>query len=88
MAQARMFIASDVGGHRELLPGNMHQALFRAGDADDLGKTALHQLSQRPSWPGVLAEARKHVVEERTWQLSVRRYSAVYEQALQISRVS
>ncbi len=36
MAQGQLFIASDVGGHRELIRDGETGVLFRAGDAADL----------------------------------------------------
>lgn len=78
MAQGRLFIASDVGGHRELIRDGETGVLFRAGDAADLTAKALDLLSQPERWPALKASGRRFVEEERTWRNSVARYADVY----------
>jgi glycosyltransferase involved in cell wall biosynthesis len=82
MAQGRMFVASDVGGHRELVRHGETGFLFKAGDVSAL-ETALEDvLGQRERWPEIRLQARRFVEVERTWTSSVARYSGVYERAL------
>ena len=82
MAQGRMFVASDVGGHRELIRDRETGFLFRAGDAAAL-ETALEELlAQRELWPLIRAQARRFVEVERTWAGSVARYGEVYRRAM------
>ena len=82
MAQGRMFVASDVGGHRELIRDRETGFLFRAGDAAAL-ETALEELlAQRELWPQIRAQARRFVEVERTWAGSVARYGEVYRRAM------
>lgn len=82
MAQGRMFVASDVGGHKELIRHGETGFLFRAGDVDALAKSIDNVLSRRDLWPAVRAEARRFVEVERTWATSVSRYREVYRRAL------
>lgn len=82
MAQGRMLVASDVGGHRELIRHGETGFLFRAGDAMALSTAIDDLLSQRASWPQVRAQARRFVEVERTWATSVARYRDVYRRAL------
>lgn len=82
MAQGRMFVASDVGGHKELIRHGETGFLFRAGDVDALAKSIDDLLSRRDLWPAVRAEARRFVEVERTWATSVSRYREVYRRAL------
>lgn len=82
MAQGRMFVASDVGGHKELIRHGETGFLFRAGDVDALAKSIDDVLSRRDLWPAVRAEARRFVEVERTWATSVSRYREVYRRAL------
>lgn len=82
MAQGRMFVASDVGGHKELIRHGETGFLFRAGDVDALAKSIDDVLSRRDLWPAVRAEARRFVEVERTWANSVSRYREVYRRAL------
>jgi len=83
MAQGRMFVASDVGGHRELVRDGETGHLFKAGDAAALAQALDKVLAQRDQWQHVRQQARKFVEVERTWAASVRRYADVYRRALQ-----
>lgn len=78
MAQGRMFVASDVGGHRELVRDGETGFLFPAGDAAALARAIEMVLERRADWPRIRATARRFVEEERTWTLSVGRYANVY----------
>ena len=82
MAQGRMFVASDVGGHRELIRHGETGFLFRAGDVVALEQEIESVLAQRAVWPTIRAQARRFVEVERTWAASVARYQGVYERAL------
>ncbi len=79
MAQGRLVIASDVGGHKELIKHGETGYLFRAGDANALADTVLDMLKQRANWPAFHAAARRFVETERNWPISVARYRAIYE---------
>jgi PEP-CTERM/exosortase A-associated glycosyltransferase len=82
MAQGKVVLASDVGGHRELVRPGETGFLFPAGDAGALA-TALRDVLARPdAWPAMRAAGRRFVEQERTWRLSVRRYADVYRAAL------
>ena len=83
MARERLVVASDVGGHRELLEDGVNGVLFRAGDADALATAVVQLLRQPARWPTLRRLARAHVERERTWPASVARYDAVYTAALQ-----
>jgi glycogen(starch) synthase len=82
MAQGRMFVASDVGGHRELIRDGQTGFLFRAGDAAALQQAIESVLARRDEWPRIRAQARRFVEVERTWATSVARYAEVYRRAL------
>ncbi len=77
-----MFMASDVGGHRELIRKGETGTLFRAGDAGALAIAIREVLERRERWPQMLAQARRFVGSERTWANSVARYRDVYLRAL------
>ena len=52
MAQGRMFVASDVGGHRELIRDGETGFLFPAGDAHALAQRIDRSvLARRDEWP-------------------------------------
>jgi glycogen(starch) synthase len=83
MAQGRMFVASDVGGHRELIRHRETGFLCPAGDAAALQAGIEDALAQRAQWPRMRAQARRFVEKERNWAQSVARYADVYRRALQ-----
>jgi glycogen synthase len=88
MAQGRMFVASDVGGHRELIRDRETGFLFRAGDVAALQRALEDLLARRELWPQIRAQARRFVEVERTWATSVARYAEVYRRAMtQVGRV-
>ena len=82
MAQGRMFVASDVGGHRELVRHGETGFLFHAGEVAALEKALEEVLAQRETWPKIRLQARRFVELERTWTASVARYREVYQRAL------
>jgi PEP-CTERM/exosortase A-associated glycosyltransferase len=82
MAQGLMFVASDVGGHKELVRHGETGFLFRAGSEDALAAAIDEVLNKRQMWPKIRQQARYFVEVERTWQGSVMRYREVYGRAL------
>lgn len=78
MAQGIVLVASDVGGHRELIRDGETGLLFRAGDPEALTGSLLQLLADRARWPALRTAGRRYVENERTWRDSVRRYDAVY----------
>jgi PEP-CTERM/exosortase A-associated glycosyltransferase len=78
MAQGKMFVASDVGGHRELVRDNETGFLFKADDVQALAQSLDRVLSDEKPWPRIAEQARHFVESERTWARSARRYQAVY----------
>ncbi|MBK9135255.1 MAG: glycosyltransferase, exosortase A system-associated [Betaproteobacteria bacterium] len=82
MAQGRVLVASDVGGHRELIRDGQTGQLFRAGDARALAAAVLRLLQQRDRWPQLRAAGRRFVEQERNWSGSAGRYVGAYGQVL------
>lgn len=82
MAQGRLVVASDVGGHKELIRHGETGYLFAAGSIPALSETLINMLQQREKWPELHAAARHFVEAERSWPASVARYRAVYAQAM------
>lgn len=78
MAQGRLMVASDVGGHRELIDDGQTGVLFRAGDVDDLAAKVVHLLESEPGWDAMKQAGRRFVETERNWAASVARYRRVY----------
>lgn len=82
MAERRIVVASDVGGHRELIRDGDTGTLFRADDPDDLAAAVLATIARRAEWDAQRERARRFVEAERSWAASVARYRAVYEAVL------
>jgi glycosyltransferase involved in cell wall biosynthesis len=78
MAQGRLLIASDVGGHRELIRDHETGILFQAGNERALVEAITCLLDSRDAWPQLRTNARRFVERERNWAGSVARYREVY----------
>ena len=83
MAQGRLLVASDVGGHKELIHDGETGVLFRAGSADALASAVLGLLARRGDWPALRAAGRRFVETERTWRTSAAHYAPVFERLCQ-----
>jgi PEP-CTERM/exosortase A-associated glycosyltransferase len=77
MAQGQLLVASDVGGHRELIRDGETGVLFRAGSVDSLTTAVLDLLSKPDRWDTIRENGRRFVEAERTWKQSVGRYQEV-----------
>ena len=78
MAQGRLLVASDVGGHQELIRHGENGMLFKAGSSTALAATVAQLLARRDSWPALRDAGRRFVETERNWAASVARYVAPY----------
>jgi glycogen synthase len=79
MAQGQLFVASDVGGHRELVQHEKTGILFKADDPLALSEAVLDLLDQPERWPELRANGRHFVESIRNWRSSVAHYKPVYE---------
>jgi glycogen(starch) synthase len=82
MARGRIVLASDVGGHRELIRDGDTGFFFKAGSVEALARTALDVLGRGEALTAIRQNARTFVEHERTWKGSVARYRGVYDRAL------
>jgi PEP-CTERM/exosortase A-associated glycosyltransferase len=83
MAQKSMFVASDVGGHKELVRDGVTGTLFRADDVEDLVRVLNRLLDDEASWPAIRDAGRAFVEHERTWANSVANLQPVYARLLE-----
>ena len=79
MAQDKLVLASDVGGHKELIRHGDNGWLFQANNIDALAKTVDEALAHKDDWPKIKASGRRYVEQERNWETSVARYVPLYE---------
>ncbi|WP_342808300.1 TIGR04063 family PEP-CTERM/XrtA system glycosyltransferase [Alteromonas sp. M12] len=82
MAQGKLVLASDVGGHKELIEDGKTGWLFDSGNIDALANTAIKVLSNRDSWPAMVENGRNFVMQIRNWKNSVANYQSIYENLL------
>jgi PEP-CTERM/exosortase A-associated glycosyltransferase len=81
MAMRRIVVASDVGGHRELIaPGTGY--LFTADDVGSLVDALSRAIGDKPQWPQMQERAIRFVGAERSWDSVVARYEPVYRRLL------
>lgn len=88
MAQGKLLIASDVGGHKELIRDGKTGILFQAGNADALASAIDRMLSNRDQWESIRQAGRHFVESERTWARSAENYRSVYRRVLPQARLS
>lgn len=82
MAQGKLVLASDVGGHQEIIRDGETGRLFRAGGARALAAAVRDMLERRDTWPAMREAGRRYVEQERNWPASVGRYREVYGRLL------
>jgi PEP-CTERM/exosortase A-associated glycosyltransferase len=79
MGRGKPVIASDVGGHRELIVDGKTGFLFPADDLLALENALAAVLSNASEAQRIAAAGHKHVGENLTWETVARNYEAVYE---------
>jgi len=79
MAQRKLVVASDVGGHRELIQDGVTGTLFPAGDRAALAEALAGLFDRRDQWEVRRDCARRFVERERNWSANVANYAPVYE---------
>lgn len=86
MAQGRLMVASDVGGHHELIEDGKTGVLFEAGNPQALADKTLDLLAATERWPVLRKAARQFVENERNWPRSVARYDSIYNNLIKMQK--
>jgi glycogen synthase len=86
MAQRRLVVASDVGGHRELIEHGVTGTLFAADDPTAAAAALVGVFADRPNWEARRDRARDFVEAERDWASNIARYEPVYQKLLVTAR--
>ena len=84
MAKGSVVVASDVGGHRELIVDGQRGFLFKADDLEALAGRLAEVIESRDDWPRLAAAGRRYVEEERNWKAVTARYEPVYRRLMAI----
>ncbi len=86
MAQNRLVVASDVGGHKELIKDGINGKLFQAGNAQSLAQSVITLINEKAQWHKYHKAGKQYVEQERNWPTSVANYKEVYKEALSVQR--
>ena len=86
MAQGRLVLASDVGGHKELIEDGRNGWLFESGNVSELSNKIVSILGKKADWPKVITNGRNFVETERNWANSIANYKHVYPQLVGIKK--
>ena len=86
MAQGKPVLASDVGGHKELISDNETGFLFKAGDSVELAERMADLLADENKLNSVLSNGRDYVENVRNWRNSVNNYLPLYQKLTEQSR--
>ncbi len=79
MAQRKLVVASNVGGHRELIEDGVTGSLFAAGDPQALADALDALFANRGKWEQRRDIARRFVETDRNWSSNISRYIPVYQ---------
>jgi glycogen(starch) synthase len=88
MARVKPIVASDVGGHRELITDSETGYLFRAGDVTALATLLGAVISNPADAARIASQGRRHVEVNHNWDVVVERYGAVYDELLSKKRIN
>jgi PEP-CTERM/exosortase A-associated glycosyltransferase len=78
MAQGKPVLASDVGGHKELITHGENGYLFAANNPAALANAIESMFRNTASYESLVARGREFVEQERNWVASVGRYQRIY----------
>jgi PEP-CTERM/exosortase A-associated glycosyltransferase len=78
MAAGRIVVASDVGGHRELITDHQTGFLFKAGYLTALIERLQEVLASRERWPQIRANGRA-MVTARSWRAVTEAYGPLFD---------
>ena len=79
MSMAKPVLASDVGGHREIVQHDATGLLFKAENQEEMIYQAVRLARDSTLQVKLGSKARDYVVRERAWDQLVSRYRQVYE---------
>jgi len=85
MAKGQNILASDVGGHREIIGDQVTGRLFAADSIDDCLIKINEMLDDRQSQLRQAANARAHVARRHTVEMAAERYAQIFNSVLDLA---
>lgn len=82
MAMGKVLVASDVGGHKELIIDGETGVLFKAGDEGALASVLSSLLEDQGRCKAIQEKAITWVAENQTWERTTRVYQDIYTKIL------
>lgn len=82
MAMEKTVVASDIGGHRELIRDGETGVLYQAGNPSSLVRALCKIAGETTLRASLAAAGRKYVLDERQWEHVTQNHLAAYETAL------
>ena len=82
MAKGKLVVASDVGGHREMVFDGQNGMLFRAGVPQALADACIAMLDSPAKWPAFISAGREYVARARSWDVTSGVYARLYRSQL------
>lgn len=79
MAMGKAVIASDIGGHRELISHNETGILFRAGDPSSLANAILGVFKYDEKIKGLTSNGINYIENYKTWTKTTAAYKKIYD---------
>lgn len=79
MANACLVLASDIGGHKELIRHGENGYLFSKGDKNALADVLMEIIEERSAWPQLKKRGKAFIDKERNWTDSVAKYPGFYQ---------
>jgi len=83
IASGKIFVASNVGGHNELIEKIPSGKIFQANSSPALTEAIYEVIKNREEWVDRLKAAREYIEKVRNWKVSVEGYKEVYERLLE-----
>jgi len=87
MAMGKPLVASDIGGHRELIQNEFTGLLFQPADISALAAALLRLLDDAELRAKLAMQGNDWVLQNHTWSKTTAVYSTIYEKALNKSHV-
>ncbi|WP_405242490.1 TIGR04063 family PEP-CTERM/XrtA system glycosyltransferase [Lentisalinibacter salinarum] len=79
MANGKLVLATDIGGHRELIEDGVTGLFFPPGDEESLANLIEEVAADARGSSSIPANGLAFVREKRNWRVTVGRYESVYE---------